>query len=460
MKNLTLTLLLTLTGLNAVVAQTVLWSNMSTNSGYPKTIPYGGGQTATVYYSSSATTQTTAPNDVVNFRAGTNSPDLEACGSVIANTFPGSTTGLYITQDYTSVAEAENGNYLHVTFSTPVCGVDFNLIDLTSPALTQNYPGNGIETYNDKVTITATDINNQELTPTLTQVGFGYADSFDNGCPVFWHANQEMPSDADNSDNARVISGNTAWVIGGEYISGIAGGNCFTGGVFNSMDINVDFGSVCVKKLIIQYYNDGTRLHANEGNCTNYTIAASQQPQSILIGNFSYTSLLPISLASFDGKIRDNVAKLKWTTLSEINNEGFDIMHSSDGIQYEKIGFVKGATNSSAEQYYTFDHLKPSRGNNYYHLVQRDLDGTTSNSNIITLKNGTNSYSIEQNPANNILNISSDFEDQLSLVDLYGREVRKINIISGKNAIDISDLSSGMYFIISQDGIKYKVIVE
>ena len=38
--------------------------------------------------------------------------------------------------------------------------------------------------------------------------------------------------------------------------------------------------------------------------------------------------------------------KLEWSTASEINNKGFEVEMSDNGLAYKKIAFVNGAGNS------------------------------------------------------------------------------------------------------------------
>jgi|GEM_PF-1959046 len=57
--------------------------------------------------------------------------------------------------------------------------------------------------------------------------------------------------------------------------------------------------------------------------------------------------VLPISLTSFTASEKNNTAILKWTTSSELNNKGYNIQHSIDGISFTNIGFIFGKGNST-----------------------------------------------------------------------------------------------------------------
>lgn len=92
---------------------------------------------------------------------------------------------------------------------------------------------------------------------------------------------------------------------------------------------------------------------------------------------------LPISLVSFTGEAEQKFVKLEWQTAQEVNNEMFKIVKSTDGTNWRVIGQLNGAINSNTLIDYQFVDKSPVNGNNYYRLVQQDLDGQSTNSQII-----------------------------------------------------------------------------
>src|SRR6185369_8464690 len=63
---------------------------------------------------------------------------------------------------------------------------------------------------------------------------------------------------------------------------------------------------------------------------------------------------LPVKLISFTAKVSDNNAVLNWITATEKNNDHFNIERSIDGINFIKVGEVKGAGNSTGILKYNF----------------------------------------------------------------------------------------------------------
>ncbi|MBK7958341.1 MAG: hypothetical protein IPK03_09595 [Bacteroidetes bacterium] len=85
-----------------------------------------------------------------------------------------------------------------------------------------------------------------------------------------------------------------------------------------------------------------------------------------------------------------NYNQLNWITSSEKNNEKFDIERSANGIDYAKIGEVKGSGNSIIQRKYRFDDLKLDDAPiHYYRLKQVDFDGQFEYSKIIAISQKT-----------------------------------------------------------------------
>ena len=100
--------------------------------------------------------------------------------------------------------------------------------------------------------------------------------------------------------------------------------------------------------------------------------------ESLLIDDVELYSVsaLPIILGNFTAIQDGSKIKLKWTTLSETNNDYFSIYKSSHGLEYwQLVANVQGAGNSSVTNEYTFVDPYPVSGPNYYVLMQTDYDG-------------------------------------------------------------------------------------
>lgn len=134
------------------------------------------------------------------------------------------------------------------------------------------------------------------------------------------------------------------------------------------------------------------------------------------------TTPLPIELLSFSGYLTENSqSQLDWATSMEINNDRFEVQHSTDGMLFTKIGVVKGQGSSMVNTHYQYLHLYPVNGNNYYRLKQIDFNGAYEYSQIINIplrSTATYKLNVFPNPANSEVTITM-FANTYSTVEVY-----------------------------------------
>lgn len=186
------------------------------------------------------------------------------------------------------------------------------------------------------------------------------------------------------------------------------------------------------------------------------------------VGGKSNVSL-PVTLLSFSGYKDGSRNQLSWTTASEINNRGFDVQRSTDGINYTSIGFVSSLAaggNSNDKLSYRFTDNTPAGVKQYYRLRQEDFDGRNKLSNIVLI-NGAKPVNVAidglfPNPARSVLNVlvSAPERTRLTLLvtDMAGRTLSQkvVSAETGSNTIqlDINNLASGTYMVrvVCEDG--------
>lgn len=97
----------------------------------------------------------------------------------------------------------------------------------------------------------------------------------------------------------------------------------------------------------------------------------------ITLSSNNQLNILPIELLSFSAKnIDDREVLLEWSTASETNNDFFTLERTLDGENFEIIGTVNGAGNSTSTLNYSFVDDNPYSGISYYRLKQTDFDGS------------------------------------------------------------------------------------
>jgi hypothetical protein len=178
---------------------------------------------------------------------------------------------------------------------------------------------------------------------------------------------------------------------------------------------------------------------------------------------------VPVELSSFTAEFIDNTVKLKWTTVTETNNKGFEIQRSevrdeyvnplSEKSEWEKIGYVAGYGTTTKPNAYVFEDRNVKNGIYKYRLKQIDFDGSFKYSKEISISlNPAFEFSLEQNfpnPFNPSTKISWQLpvrgQVSLKVYDILGNEVATlVNEEKSAGIYEVNfnavNLPSGVYF--------------
>jgi len=145
---------------------------------------------------------------------------------------------------------------------------------------------------------------------------------------------------------------------------------------------------------------------------------------------------------------------LNWTTISEVNNDYFNVHHSTDGRSFDVIGKVEGSGTSTASKHYSFTHKQSNGANSYYRLEQVDYNGEIEYSDVIHVSNEEDKLTLAPNPSNDFIHVRFNSTYEFVTIEIYnllGSRVRSANISQGEK-YDISQLADGIYTIISTKG--------
>lgn len=117
---------------------------------------------------------------------------------------------------------------------------------------------------------------------------------------------------------------------------------------------------------------------SSEGDCTTGC--------AMLGYTSSACTPVPVELVFFEGeKIEGNFVVLHWQTATEINNAGFEVERSQDGLNWQTLDFVKGHATTLEVKNYKWQDDTPLAGVSYYRLRQLDQDGSEEYSPIISI---------------------------------------------------------------------------
>ena len=206
-----------------------------------------------------------------------------------------------------------------------------------------------------------------------------------------------------------------------------------------------------------------------EGSILSGVIPAGVTISQIGIGAFQGS--LPVTLASFTATAEHNIASLDWSTTAEINSAYFEIERSVDARTWGLLGRVKSRGESNDIQFYNFKDQHPVDGVNYYRLKMTDRDGSYAYSDI---RSAQFDFDMDivflPNPTPGKLYLHSNKMkslDHIQLINPMGKilyDKKKQTNGPDLDSLDLSDLSSGIYFVIvtSETGAvtNHKVIRE
>jgi len=182
-------------------------------------------------------------------------------------------------------------------------------------------------------------------------------------------------------------------------------------------------------------------------------------PPSMVAGVCS-AALLPVKLVTFEASVLKNKkVLLTWQTASELNNDYFAIERSVNTLDFQQVGTVPGAGNSSQSLHYQYtDQLSTNNyqpATTYYRLKQVDYDGQYTYSKTISVqvnKAGVNSV-IHQTIDYLVISMDQIAEQEatIHIYDIMGRQVYYERFKGlQEHKISLNELKSGIYYFTLQ----------
>lgn len=230
----------------------------------------------------------------------------------------------------------------------------------------------------------------------------------------------------------------------------------------------------------VTFNKTGTAASINGGNITfnNLTVGATTTVNKFAtvtvlgITNLNTTGVLPVGLTSFTAKNETDKVRVSWTTSSESDNDKFEVLKSTDGVNFTKIASVKAKGAST----YTVDDYYPFKGTNYYKLLQYDLNGKVNDEGVrfanFSFNTNEISSSVYPNPLKSSTPIFVKFKQGLgnSKLTMYATDGKIVHEESVDNpgyaGYELKlkrELNPGLYFLNINSGSTYerlKVVVQ
>jgi extracellular elastinolytic metalloproteinase len=164
---------------------------------------------------------------------------------------------------------------------------------------------------------------------------------------------------------------------------------------------------------------------------------------------------LPVNFLSFDVKKQNATALLHWRVNGEINVSKYIVLRSGDGVAFAPIGEVADNASAFGDKDYVYTDAQPLTGNNFYRIVERDLDGRNTFSPIKLVNFANSGMIIRLSPVptfNHMVLLEvetsgSDIPVVASLLNTIGQAVKVYSIQQGSNQLDLGNLTRGIYFL-------------
>lgn len=204
------------------------------------------------------------------------------------------------------------------------------------------------------------------------------------------------------------------------------------------------------------------------GNITGGNLEFNANFNALSGGPFHSDFLpLPVELSTFTATVENKNVKLKWVTVSEKNNNGFEVEKSLNDGDFQKIGFVSGKGTTTEKHTYSFADNDLNQGSYSYRLKQVDYDGSFSYSKVVNveIENAPSKFELAQNypnpfnPATTIkFSVPENGKTTLKVFNTLGEEVAKLLDKVAESGFvheinfNASNLPSGVYFYTLRQG--------
>jgi hypothetical protein len=216
--------------------------------------------------------------------------------------------------------------------------------------------------------------------------------------------------------------------------------------------------------------NQNTIFRVIVANSTSSLASAQCRIVTPSIGNFC-NLLLPVTLLYFDAIQQGEKVKISWATVTEDENDYFEVERSRDGINFTPIGKVQGKGNSKIRQEYGLIDNAPLKDINYYRLKQVDKDGKTTYFKIVAVNMDCfdcEIISIYPNPSSSgiftiIQNLDKEEGRAFSITNALGIIISEGKINQLSNIIDLSSQPKGVYFFtirFPKENKVYKLVID
>ncbi len=267
-------------------------------------------------------------------------------------------------------------------------------------------------------------------------------------------------SDATSNTSTSIPDGVFTVLLRKDLSWNVTTANGLAGGTYNLRVEGTSLGAVGdVADLRLTLLNSviGTS-GTNAGTISNPQINRTGLSVAGLTNNFYIGTVnpnnefSPIDICFVQSYSIEDKVELTWKVTSDVNSGVFVVQRSKDGIHWQNIETVVPAVTSGSLAFYKVTDKSPYNGErNYYRIRKENVDESISYSPVISLHPNVSTFklSIYPNPANNYLNISTEYgKYELSIVSDHGHLIQAESFSGNTHKLNLNKLHSGLYYLV------------
>ncbi len=274
--------------------------------------------------------------------------------------------------------------------------------------------------------------------------------------PAFTNADAiwDVPSTYTGAYGMALDEANNRVAFGDYYSGNVYVFNATTGEIMDTVDTGI-------KSRDIAFDAVGNLYNISSASEYWYVTSPPSGPNSYTTSALTpvvINNSLPVELTSFTASAFEKGVQLNWATATELNNKGFEIQRSADGVTFSVIAYVNGYGTSTEKHAYSYVDETALNGSFYYRLKQVDLNGTSQYSSTVEVKNSRpEDFTLSQNypnPFNPTTTIAYTIPQSgmvnLSVYNLLGEKVVELvnefqEVGARTVSFNASNLASGTY---------------
>ncbi len=216
-----------------------------------------------------------------------------------------------------------------------------------------------------------------------------------------------------------------------------------------------------------QWHGDRASRSFSSANFKSFTTPTFNQDIVLYIVEQGFADHgTPVELAGFTAQNDKNGILLRWHTLSETNNYGFEVQRAYSQEEYITLQFIPGNGTTQVRQDYSYKDFPDKEGWYRYRLKQIDLDGSSEYSQAIevwfSLPPLSPQLQIFPNPTHGgatfSFRLEQENEGELTIYNILGQPVyRKTLSSSNRGVVSVywdgldesgKEIAAGVYFCI------------